>query len=445
MKKFIFAIGIMLIILSTCVLAGERLSMGYIYSSSISHSQIIENTNNSINVVSPTCFDITLNGNLEINGLLDKEFIEEMHEKGIKVTPFLSNHWGQKRAEAMLDNPNKIILELSNVINEYNIDGVNVDIENISIEYKEKLTNFVKLLREELGNDKTISVAVAANPEKLTKTWVASYDYKGLAEYADYLVLMAYDEHSQGGAAGPVASINFVEESLNVILEDVSKDKVVLGIPLYGRFWKEGADKGGEAIVLAAVENLVKKYHLVPYLNTETMTAELTIAIDGISTNAYVNGRYLSEGTYKIWYESESSIKAKLKLVNEYNILGTALWALDNEGKSMWNYFETCLNETEYENEKEIRVRQRLESYAKILTVKPVNKKVAMEKPENKIIKENEVRKNILKNIETIQNYEYEIIECVIKENELDLSKKGKVKIRGIGMIKMVIGQEETV
>ena len=199
MKKFIFITGLIIIALPSYKLGAERLSMGYIYSSSISHSEIIANTNDSINVVSPTCFDLNVKGRLEINNLLDKEFINEMHEKGIKVTPFLSNHWGSKRAHAALDNPQMLINELVNVINEYELDGVNVDLENISINYKDKLTNFVKLLKEALPEDKTVSIAVAANPERLEKTWVASYDYKGLGEYADYLVLMAYDEHSYGG------------------------------------------------------------------------------------------------------------------------------------------------------------------------------------------------------------------------------------------------------
>ena len=333
MKKFLITTVLILIILPSNNFAAERLSLGYIYSSPLSHSEIVANTNGSINVVSPTCFDLTLNGRLEINNLLNKDFVDEMHEKGIKVTPFLSNHWGKQRAHVALDNPEVLVNELVTVINEYELDGVNVDIENISVKYKDKLTNFVKLLRQALPKEKNVSVAVASNPERLEKTWVASYDYAGLAEYADYLVLMAYDEHCQGGAAGPVASIEFVRKSLDYILESVSKDKVVLGMPLYGRFWKEGAETGGEAIVIGAVEKLIDKYHLVPNFDMETMTPTLKVDIDGITTNAYINGRYLEEGTYKIWYENESSIRAKLKLVNEYNLLGTALLALDNESK----------------------------------------------------------------------------------------------------------------
>ena len=241
MRKFIIAGTIAVTLFSSTVFAGERLNLGYIYSASKSHSEIIEFTNNSVNVVSPTAFDMTPKGRLEINGILDKEFIDEMHAKGIKVTPFLSNHWGKKRAQAALRNPYPLIQDVVTAVYDYNLDGVNVDLENLDAKDKDALTNFMKLMREAMPADKTVSIAVAANPEKRTSTWIAAYDYKALAEYVDYMVVMTYDEHCYGGAEGPVAGINFVEKSIKMILDEgVSKDKVVMGIPLYGRFWQEG-------------------------------------------------------------------------------------------------------------------------------------------------------------------------------------------------------------
>ena len=143
MKKCMVVTILILITLSTTSLAGERLSLGYVYTSSKTHSEIISNTNDSINVVSPTYFELNSNGRLEINESINREFIDEMHEKNIKVTPFLSNHWGKKKAQKALDNPERLIEDLSDVILEYNLDGVNIDIENISIDYRDKLTNFV--------------------------------------------------------------------------------------------------------------------------------------------------------------------------------------------------------------------------------------------------------------------------------------------------------------
>lgn len=358
MKKVGVSIFILILFFSTTTFAsGDRVSLGYIYNSYKSHVDIINNTNGNINTVSPTCFDLTATGHLEINNIFDQEFVNEMHERGILVTPFLSNHWGRKRAQNAINKPEALAEEVANAIDKYNLDGVNVDLENLTYNDKEKLTNFVKVLREKVGTSKIISVAVASNPNKLEKTWISAYDYVGLAEYADYLVLMAYDEHSAGGGAGPVASINFVTSSIEAILEEVSRDKVVLGMPLYGRVWGEGKDYGGEAVVIAQIEKIAKRYKAVPAYDEKTATPTLTIDVKEDDRKAFVNGKYLEDGKYTFWYENEKSISKKLEAMNEYGLKGAALWALDNEQEEFWNWYEKGFYTDEYESEQEENAR----------------------------------------------------------------------------------------
>lgn len=358
MKRCMLSISILIfIVFSSITFADDRVSLGYIYNASKSHTEIVNNTNGNINVVSPTCFDLTTKGHLEINDIFDREFINNMHEQGVLVTPFLSNHWSRKKAEAALSIPEVLADEIVSVIEEYDFDGVNVDLENLLAKDKEKLTNFVRVLKEKLPEGKTLSVAVAANPNKLTKTWIAAYDYEALGMYADYLVLMAYDEHSSGGAEGPVASICFVNESIKVILEYVSRDKVVLGMPLYGRYWEEGAESGGEAIIVSQIEKIASRYKAVPIYDEKTGTATLTINVKENDRKAYVNGRYLDEGTYTIWYDNENSIMKKLELMNQYGLKGAALWALDNENSEFWNWYEKGFLDEGYESEESIKER----------------------------------------------------------------------------------------
>ena len=128
MRKMIIAGMIVLTCTSSYVQAAERISLGYIYSASKSHTEIVEATNGGINVVSPTCFDLTIDGHLEINPIMDEFFVENMHNQGVKVTPFLSNHWGQKRAQAALKNADVLIPEILEAIEKYDFDGVNVDL-----------------------------------------------------------------------------------------------------------------------------------------------------------------------------------------------------------------------------------------------------------------------------------------------------------------------------
>lgn len=427
MKKAILIASLIVLAIPTTSLAKERLSIGYIYNSSITHSQIVENTKNSVNVVSPTCFELNSNGRLVVNSLMNEEFVKEMHEKNIQVTPFLSNHWGRKKAKKALDNPEKLVEDIVNAVNKYDLDGINIDIENLTSGYRNKLTEFMRLLREAFPSDKVLSIAVAANPEKLETTWVAVYDYEKLAEYSDYLILMAYDEHCQGGSPGPVASIEFVEKSIQVVLEKVSKDKLVLGIPLYGRFWKDGEEYGGEAIVIGCVENIIKKYKNVPEFDLKTMTPKLKVEIDEIHTNAFVNGRYLEAGLYNIWYENENSIKAKLKLINKYNLLGAGLWALDNESAAFWEYYKDALNESEYETEDEIRIRRRADSYAKIIKVKPIEIKVNISW---KGIKIEGINVKKIRQFKELAKNKYKILEANEPKQCFNIVKEKKIKVK---------------
>ena len=125
MKRCMVSISILIfIMLSSVVFADDRVSLGYIYNFSKSHKEIVNNTNGNINVVSPTCFDLTLDGHLEVSNIIDRAFVDEMHKKDIWVTPFLSNHWGRKRAEAALAKPEILANEVVEAILKYNLASV---------------------------------------------------------------------------------------------------------------------------------------------------------------------------------------------------------------------------------------------------------------------------------------------------------------------------------
>lgn len=159
---------------------------------------------------------------------ISNEFIQKMHDNSIMVVPYLTNDWDQNKGIATLNNIDKLTSELADAVSIYHLDGVNIDIENLTPNERTNYVNFVQILCSKLADGKLIEVAVAANPAGTSSGWVGSFDYAGLAQYCDYLMIMAYDESYYGSLPGPVASISFVEDSIKYALSVVSKDKIVL-------------------------------------------------------------------------------------------------------------------------------------------------------------------------------------------------------------------------
>ncbi len=297
----------------------------------------INNTGKILDVVSPSYFDLNSDGSLKLTPHFDSNTISQLQKRNIKVVPFLSNHWNRDVGRAALNNRKSLIKEIVDVIEEYSLDGINVDIENITHEDKENFTQFIKELRESLPKDKELSIAVAANPKGYTSGWHGAYDNEKLAQYADYLMIMSYDEHYEGGNPGPISSIQFAEESIKHELKNVPSKKIVLGLPFFGRYWKDDGSIKGKGISLIKVNELINKYNGTVTFDDYTKSPKATINITGYEAG-------MPKGKYTIWFENEESILNKLGLIEKYNIKGAGSWSLHQATQNIWNIYNNWAN-----------------------------------------------------------------------------------------------------
>ncbi len=348
-KKYICLIIIFTLALNYGLTANAKdykYNMSYIYYGNADYfAQQVNNTQGSVNEVSPDYFSLDASGNLVITPDTSSSFVQNMHSGGVLVSPYLTNDWGQAKGIAALNNADKLSSDIAAAISQYNLDGINIDIENLTPNERSAYVNFAKLLREKLGSSKIISVAVAANPYGTQSGWAGSYDYAGLAKYCDYLMIMAYDESYYGSAPGPVASISNVEKSIKYALSVLSKDKIVLGLPFYGRIWSSsGGAPNGYGISNSTTESLIKDYNGTVSVDNTSKSACATITVEATDTKPIIAGKALAAGTYKIWYSNEQSIKAELELVTKYDIKGSGSWSLGQEASETWDYYKLWLN-----------------------------------------------------------------------------------------------------
>jgi len=327
------------LILSLCAAspaAAHGHAMSFLYGGTTTqYNKYMQNAEGVLNSVSPDYFEVGPDGGLVIPKM-DAAFIRAMHDKGVKVTPFITNHWDRPYGENAMANTEALTSQIAEAVYGNALDGVIVDIENLPAAQRDPHTAFVRRLRDKLP-DRILSVAVAANPYRWTAGWHGSYDYAGLARSCDYLIVMGYDESYYGGPAGPVASAEWVRKSIEYALQNTTPDKIVLGMPFYGRYWKEGDAVGGHGLTAVDITNLIDNYETKKVYHDDLQTAELDLTLkDGEVMPKLWGGRVLTPGKYKIWYDDLQSTAYKLKLVESYGLLGSGSWALGQDDARIW-------------------------------------------------------------------------------------------------------------
>ena len=296
-------------------------------------------TLDGVNVVSPSFFSILKGSNGEINNNAERggdKYIEWAHNNNYQVWVMFSNNSLRDTTSQILNDYEKretMIENLIDLVKEYNVDGVNVDFENMNDEDKDVYSRFLIELAPRLKIlGKTLSVDVTA-PDG-SETWSLCFDRNTISNVADYIVFMAYDQYGVSSSkAGTTAGYDWVETNIKKFLgqEDVDPDKIILGIPLYMRLWKE---EDGE--VTSKVVNIKDMYDNLP----ENQVANW----DDKLKQYYVE--YEDDGaTYKMWIENDKSIGEKINLAKQYNLAGIAFWEKDREANDeFWTTVKDELN-----------------------------------------------------------------------------------------------------
>ena len=297
-------------------------------------------TMDGVNVVSPSFFSLERGSNGEIydNAKDDgAEYIEWAHNNNYQVWAMFSNNSLKDTTSQILNDYEKretMIENLMDLVEEYNLDGVNVDFENMNESDKDVYSRFLIELAPRLKKiGKTLSVDVTA-PDG-SETWSLCFDRNTIANVADYIVFMAYDQYgTSSNEAGTTAGYNWVEANIKKFLgqEDVDPEKIILGIPLYMRLWEEEEDGTAKPEVV----NMKDMFDVLPENQVATWDEELK--------QYYVE--YEEDGKkYKMWVENEKSVGEKINLANQYNLAGIAFWEKDREtNDEFWTFVKEQLN-----------------------------------------------------------------------------------------------------
>jgi spore germination protein YaaH len=233
--------------------------------------------------------------------------------------------------ETQVDKLIKQIVDLSNGITKDGVtrafDGVTIDFENfISSDLAMPYTKFLNKLKTQLKlHNKKLNVAVPPTIH------FKGYDYRGIGEYADKVILMAHDystksltpfEQEIGRIITPLTPINEVYASFAAITNSATgiqdKSKIVLQISYGALQWQT---KEGKVINSKAYTPTYDKIY-ARLKNSSTQSL-----YDETYQNPYAV--YEENGIRNIiWYENNKSVKAKTDLAKLFGIQGISYWRL---------------------------------------------------------------------------------------------------------------------
>ena len=285
-----------------------------------------------VNVVSPTWFELK-DGEGNIRSKADRRYVERAHANGLQVWALFSNSFDPDLTHEALATHEKrmnMIAQLLAFAQTFKLQGINLDFENVYLEDKEKLVQFVRELTP-LLHAQGLVVSIDVTPKSNNAMWSAFLDRGKLGRIVDFMMVMAYDEHwATSPKAGSVSSLPWAENAVKRILEEdgVPPEKLILGIPLYTRIWTLDPDGkvSSKAVGMDTVRQLIKERNLKPVLSEET-------------GQHYVE--YKEDGTLrKIWIEDAHSIRARAALVKKYGLAGVASWQRGFAADDIWRVLD---------------------------------------------------------------------------------------------------------
>ena len=285
------------------------------------------NNTKGLTTISPTWFSVSSNEG-ELTSLASEEYVKTAHNFGLEVWALVDDFNKDVDMYKVLSNTTnreKLTNELIAEAIKYSLDGINVDFENIKEDCGKHYIQFLRELSVKCRNNGIILSVDSYVPSAYTQY----YDREEQGKIVDYVVVMAYDEHYSGSeTSGSVASIGFVSDAVQNILEQVSPERVIIAMPFYTRVWKEINENG-------AVKISSEAYGMESAMSLFTGNG-VTPEWDE-STGQYY-GEFKSDNVlYRCWFEDERSIEMKLKAITEGKAAGVASWKLGLEKEGIWN------------------------------------------------------------------------------------------------------------
>ena len=283
---------------------------------SIPDTKLVTHINYAFGVVNETFNGININNEQRLHT------ITALKKDAPHLKVLLSiGGWGAGRFSEMAGSEvsrTAFAKDCKRIIDEFNLDGIDLDWEyptstaggliSASPSDTDNFTLLMKQIRQEIGEDALLTFASISDAKY--------YDYKGLLPYIDFINIMTYDmnlppKHQSALYKCDISGHLSVDESVKAhIAQGVPADKLLMGVPFYGR--------GGKAL------STFVGYRKILEMNGNGYTE----CWDSVGCVPYLRD---AEGDIVCAYDTPKSIDIKCKYIKDHQLKGIMYWQYDGD------------------------------------------------------------------------------------------------------------------
>jgi len=210
-----------------------------------------------VDILYPFIYEVEGGGNIKAKVDIEEgaweDLLDEAKDERVKIIPTIAWFNGEAIHAVLSDKKQRkeLVNDIEDLVDDNNFDGINIDFEEKWSETQDDYSLFLKELKKKLGRD-TLTCTVEARmapkhrwrPDQIPSEITYANDYEEMNKHCDWVEIMAYDQQRadlfyndlrKGLPYNPVADIDWVEHVVDLALEDFDEEKVMLGIPTYGR------------------------------------------------------------------------------------------------------------------------------------------------------------------------------------------------------------------
>ncbi|WP_445191666.1 glycosyltransferase [Sphingomonas sp. Tas61C01] len=235
-----------------------------------------------------------------------------------KVLPMVQNYgensWDGKGTAALLADPVEsaaTVRQLAAYVTARHAAGLVMDFEALPATAMRPYLGFLRQLRAAMPKGSVLAVTAPAEDER--------WPLRALAQVADKVVFMAYDQHWEGGEPGPIAAQDWFVQQVQTARRAVPGDKLIIALGSYGYDWH-----GGDTDALS-IEDAWLAAH----------DSDASPTFDPASGNASFG--YDEDGVrHSIWMMDAATSWNQMQVLKRLDIDNVALWRLGTEDQGFW-------------------------------------------------------------------------------------------------------------